>query len=132
MSKISISEAARLAGISRNHLYKKYINQGLISVMSDDNKPFIDVSELLRVFPNAKIITDDTLHKNTVDNSTNTELVTLLKEQLATAKEQIAKAEHRETWLQSQIDELRHQQSNLLENKQLPKPANRKKFLGIF
>lgn len=135
MATLSISEAARLAGISRNHLYKKYINEGLISVTTDNNKPCIDVSELLRVFPNAKINTDDKSPENTVANNENTEIVFMLKEQLANAKEQlikaeqqIIKAENREMWLQKQIDELRQQQSNLLENKQ----SKRKRFLGIF
>jgi Skp family chaperone for outer membrane proteins len=136
MAILSISEAARLAGISRNHLYKKYINEGLISVTTDNNKPCIDVSELLRVFPNAKMITDDKSQEITLDNNENTELISVLKEQLANAKEQInkaeqqiAKAENRETWLQSQIDELRQQQNKLLEDKT---QKQRKKFLGIF
>lgn len=136
MAILSISEAARLAGISRNHLYKKYINEGLISVTTNNNKPCIDVSELLRVFPNAKMITDDKSHEITLDNNENTELISVLKEQLANAKEQInkaeqqiAKAENRETWLQSQIDELRQQQNKLLEDKT---QKQRKKFLGIF
>ena len=132
MSKLSISEAARLAGISRNHLYNKYINKGVISVITDDNKPFIDTSELLRVFPNAKLITDDTLQNNALHDTHSAELVSLLKEQLEHAKEQIAKAEHREAWLQSQIDELRQQHNNLLENKLSSEKPKRKKFLGIF
>jgi len=132
MSKLSISEAARLSGISRNHLYNKYINKGVISVITDDNKPFIEASELLRVFPNAKIITDNTLQDNSTYDKYSAELVLLLKEQLEHAQEQIVKAEHREAWLQSQIDELRHQQNNLLENKLSSEQPKRKKFLGIF
>jgi uncharacterized NAD(P)/FAD-binding protein YdhS len=54
--------------------------------------------------------------------SDNSELVTMLKTQLAEAKE-------REEWLKQQIDELRHQQNNLLEDKTI-KP--RKKLFGIF
>lgn len=51
MSKVSISEAARLAKISRTHFYRRYIQEGLVSVSIDDNgKRYIDVSELLRVF----------------------------------------------------------------------------------
>jgi hypothetical protein len=49
--KVSISEAARIAGISRQHLYTKYINPGLISVEKDSQgKPHIDTAELIRVF----------------------------------------------------------------------------------
>jgi chromosome segregation ATPase len=51
MAKVSISKAAELAGISRKHLYEKYINQGLISVSRENEaKPVIDTAEILRVF----------------------------------------------------------------------------------
>ena len=41
-------------------------------------------------------------------------------------------AKAREEWLKQQIDELRQQQSNLLENKLESSKQKRKKFLGIF
>jgi hypothetical protein len=47
---------------------------------------------------------------------------------LEESKAREREAKEREEWLQKQIDELRQQQNNLLENKQ-PK---RKKFLGVF
>lgn len=50
MNKVSITQAAKLAGISRSYLYRKYINNGLISVEKEDNQKFIDISELIRVF----------------------------------------------------------------------------------
>ena len=50
MNKVSITQAAKLAGISRSYLYRKYINSGLISVETEDDKKFIDISELIRVF----------------------------------------------------------------------------------
>ena len=125
MTKISITEAAKMAGISRQHLYKHYINTGKISVIKENDKSIIDIAELLRVFPSAKMLTDDNL-QNTTDVDThftpdNIELVNMLKTQLAESKE-------REQWLKSQIDELRHQQGHLLENK----ASKRKKFFGIF
>ena len=55
MNKISISAAARLAGISRTNLYKTYINTGKISVIREDDKVYIDTSELIRVFPSCKL-----------------------------------------------------------------------------
>jgi hypothetical protein len=49
MAKHSISEAARLAGVSRSHFYKKYVRPGLISVERDkDDKPVIDTAEIMR------------------------------------------------------------------------------------
>lgn len=53
MAKVSISEAARLAGISRPTLYRK-IDAGEISVERDGDSVQIDISELLRVFGELK------------------------------------------------------------------------------
>ncbi len=50
MALVSISEAARLAGISRTTLYDSYINNGVLSIQADrKGKPKVDTSELLRV-----------------------------------------------------------------------------------
>lgn len=51
MAKINITQAAKLAGISRTTLYNTYIKSGQITVSKDrkGNKQ-IDTSELLRVF----------------------------------------------------------------------------------
>jgi len=137
MNKISITQAAKLAGISRQHFYKGYINTGKISISKDSDKSYVDSSELLRVFPECKVDDNNNLQKQTMDDANkdaqDNELVNMLKEQLKKAESQIAQAQEREEWLKQQIDELRRQQSNLLENKnseEEPKP--RKKFLGIF
>ena len=51
MSEVSISEAARQAGISRSYLYRKYITPGVISTGKDAvGNPVIDTSEIIRVF----------------------------------------------------------------------------------
>jgi hypothetical protein len=51
MALVSISEAARLAGISRTHLYKKYLAEGILSKTQDhQGNSMIDTAEILRVF----------------------------------------------------------------------------------
>ena len=51
--KLSISEAARRAGVRRNTLYRK-IEAGKLSKETDeDGKPVIDLGELARVYPRA-------------------------------------------------------------------------------
>jgi hypothetical protein len=51
MAKVSISEAARLSGITRQYFYKKYLNTGAISVETDNaGVKGIDTAELFRVF----------------------------------------------------------------------------------
>jgi predicted nuclease with TOPRIM domain len=67
MAFVSVSEAARLAGISRQHLYKKYIKTGILSVERHFDVPKVQVSELLRVFGELKSETTD--DKQLVDNS---------------------------------------------------------------
>jgi transposase-like protein len=133
MATVTISEAARLAGISRTQLYRGFINKGKLSVIKENDKVAIDVSELLRVFPNATVETQltqqEVAESNSDDTGVQVEIVTLLKDQLKKAEAQLAEAQERENWLKQQIDELRHQQNHLLEDKRV-KP--RKKFLGIF
>lgn len=51
MAQVNISEAARLAGISRSHLYRHYLKPGKLSLSKNDlGQPVIVTSELLRVF----------------------------------------------------------------------------------
>ena len=131
MSNVTISEAARLAGISRTQLYRGFINKGKISVTKDNEKVSIDLSELVRVFPNIKFDTIDTLQEVAESDIQNTPeqvvVVTLLREQLSKTEQQLAEAKAREEWLKQQIDELRQQQSNLLENKLESSKQKRKK-----
>lgn len=132
MTKVSISEAIRMAGISRSHFYNKYINKGLISVQVEDDKKLIDVSELIRVFGNIQLEDSSREHLRTVEYTENipdkNKIIELLEQQLQESKQREKEAKSREEWLQKQIDELRLQQQNLLENK----VDKRKKFLGLF
>jgi hypothetical protein len=51
MALVSMSEAAKLAGISRTHLYKKYLAEGILSKKTDEQgNSVIDTAEILRVF----------------------------------------------------------------------------------
>lgn len=52
---LSISEAAKHAGISRTTLYKKYIDTGVITVQRINDLPRIDVADLIRVFGNVNM-----------------------------------------------------------------------------
>lgn len=127
MSKVSISEAIRMAGVSRSHFYNKYINKGLISVQVEDDKKLIDVSELIRVFGNIQIENSTKEQIRTVENSINNtiekdKIIQLLEKQLQEAKE-------REEWLKAQFEKT----TLLLENKtKKDETKPRKKFLGFF
>ena len=132
MTKVSISEAIRMTGVSRSHFYNKYINNGMLSVLIEDDKKLIDVSELVRVFGNIQLknSSEEQLgtHENTDKIVEKDRIIELLEQQLHESKNREKEAKCREEWLQKQIDELRSQQNNLLENKLY----KRKKFLGLF
>lgn len=122
MSKVTITQAAKMAGISRSYFYKKYVTTGNISVVSENNKKLIDVSELIRVFGSIQpgdvsSGQQDTI-KNTPETTDKDKLIKLLETQLAESKE-------RENWLKEQLSNT----TILLEDKLSRK---RKKFLGIF
>ena len=114
MALISISEAAKLAGIARSHLYSQYINTGAISVTRDSRgKPKIDTAELIRVFgsiqldigqdnrtPEKTVIQDSLGQEKTL--ALNTDALAMIE----LLKEQLAKAEERERFYQAQLAEL--------------------------
>jgi|GEM_PF-1483404 len=115
MAKVSISEAARLAGISRQHLYKRYINSGALSVEKDgENPPVIDTSELIRVFGELKAEGQPVILSDN-DCALPTEIKTLRRE-LADRDVQLQEAREREAWLRQHISEMTGA-LRLLENK---------------
>ncbi|TXH66683.1 MAG: hypothetical protein E6Q83_20095 [Thiothrix sp.] len=127
MALISISEAAKLAGIARSHFYSQYLNSGFISVTRDEKgKPKIDTSELVRVFGVLTAVQrtpEKTVHQDSAESASNpskneatqTAMIELLKEQLAEAKE-------REKFYQQQLTEL-SQTIKLLEHKPTSEPC---------
>ena len=126
MSQVNITQAAKLAGLSRSHFQKNYVKAGKITVSRDNkDRPQIDTSELLRVFgelqhtPPHSEKAHTTTHHHTPDEhtTTQTEKIELLEQQLFDAqqreREANKRAEHqeqdftkREAWYQSQIDNL--------------------------
>ena len=113
MARVSITEAARLAGIGRSSFYQSYINKGAISVSKDSSgKKFIETSELIRVFGEL----EDNTSGQELDIQSQTDscadVLGVTPEE--TAKdleikmlcEQLEKAEQREQWLQSQVQNL--------------------------
>ena len=130
MALVSISKAAKLAGINRSNFYTSYLNQGKISVVRDErNRPCVDTSELLRVFGSLKSeglgIQQDTTPSYTLgQNATDSGLYPLveqLKQQLAESKEREQQALEREQFYQQQLKELT-QTIKLLEYKPEPPP----------
>lgn len=127
MNKVSISKAIKMARISRSHFYNKYVNTGAISIINEDNKKLIDVSELIRVFGQIHPEqTDLNIAKYTQNEQSS---IVLLEQQIFELKKRESEAREREEWLKAQIDELRSQANRLLEDKT---PKKRRKVFGIF
>lgn len=115
MAQVSITEAAKLANVSRATFYRSYINTGVVSVIADPKgKKKVDTSELLRVFgqlhrdsetppENVKVDTVDT--KDNDGEALRSE-VELLKTKLAAAEQQVQTLQQDKTWYQTQIGNL--------------------------
>lgn len=116
-SFVNISEAAKLAGISRTYLYKKYINTGIMSVSMDKNgNKVIDVSEIVRVFGKIVDVNEDVNQFPRVDIEKNMLLqnqIEALQEQLR-AKDAVIEAQ------KANLEDLR-QSMMLIEYKNNPK-----------
>jgi hypothetical protein len=109
MARLSISEAARQAGISRQYLHKKYISSGKLSVNKDEQgKPYVDSSELARVFDGRLPgpLKEVAGVAPTATSSSLQEMTDGLLSQLQSYREQLAKSEEREKWLQGQVESL--------------------------
>ncbi len=122
MAKVNISEAARMAGKSRSHLYEKYINTGVITVDSDrEGRKVIDTSELIRVFgslhidDNAKDVRE--INKGHIENNHNDMIVSALQSENEVLREYLRAKEQEVTWLREQISKttalLTHQRGDL-------------------
>lgn len=120
MAKVSITDAAKLAGIGRQHLYRKYItprekngitSPSLITVEIDNNgNKVIDTAEILRVFKVLHTSEGDTTNISTGDNSTHNatakrdNISTVLNAEVATLRDQLAISQER---LKSSLNEIK-------------------------
>lgn len=124
MSKVTLTEAAKLAGISRTTLYKD-IKKGKVSKGEDkDGNPCIDTAELLRVYgeltegQKEKTVNDNTVK---VDNDNVHEISTLqlklehMEELKLRAEQERDEAKEREAERKDEIDRL----TGLLEKQTL-------------
>lgn len=103
MAQVSITEAARLSGISRSNFYKSYIRRGRIRVTKDhQGNPQIDTSEIIRVF--GELRGDGILaYPEVQDDTDNGYMLAVLNRSLVT---QLEVAKEREQWYRQQIGEL--------------------------
>ncbi len=121
MPKVTITDAAKLAGISRAHLYKKYIKTGVISISKDHrDKPFIDTSELLRVFGELSDTSLNTKEYTELDTTNTKEDCSHLREIVAAQSEELRRAWDMVSWLQAKVD--------AMETKLLQGPTTKRRW----
>lgn len=115
MALVTITDAARLAGISRQHLYKAYIKTGKLSVDRDSKgSPMVETSELLRVFGALNgdwmdaPVDGDRLHAETVENAVDIRVLSVelaaKDEVIRRLEQQVAEGGEREAWLRQQLE----------------------------
>jgi hypothetical protein len=108
MAKISISEAARLAGISRSALYRGYISKGKLTVERDkNNAPMVDTSELFRAFGETAKRTGEQGIDQISEQVSLREEVARLRALVEVCERQLQEGKEREDWLRRKIDQLR-------------------------
>lgn len=91
--KLSISEAARRAGIQRQALYRKIKAGAISTVRSEDGQPQIDLSELARVFPAAIAATAQPVTASDITTDS------LLQQEIKHLRERLDAAERdRDAW----------------------------------
>ena len=80
---VSISEAAKLASVSRTHFYRKYINDGIVSVSKNEmGKSVIELSELFRVFGRLHGYDTDVTNRDNEKNQLNNTTEAVLHEKI--------------------------------------------------
>lgn len=129
MNKLTIKKSCELAGVSRPTLYK-YINSGKLSIVKDGKISYIDLSELIRVFPDISLQEESKnsvkdLHGLTSEIEHKDELIKLLRQQLEDKQKDNEFLKEQLTQVNQNFTQL----NKLLEDKTSKK---RKKFLGIF
>lgn len=103
MAKVTVTEAARLAGLGRQQLYRGYISTGKISVeRSHQGKPQIDTAEILRVFGELKWTPEATHGENQLNDLNS--VVKAKDEVIQDLRERLREAGDREAWLRQQLE----------------------------
>lgn len=132
MPKVSITEAAKLAGISRSYLYRKYITPGVISTEKDNaGNPVVDTAEILRVFGKIQGNSEQATKSIQLDASENNNKRAALQTEIQLLREQLTVALDDKKWLQGKVDQLTGQletATRLLEHKAAPEPPKKRRW----
>ncbi|MCI2965441.1 hypothetical protein MO387_20535 [Shewanella sp. N2AIL] len=123
MAKLNLSQVAKVTGKNRTTIWR-HINSGKLSAERDrDGLPFVDTSELLRVYGELKAIAtvsnEEKQHNETPENSALFEVIEHLRKEVAEMKSQMTNLTNRLTYtneLNGKEKQLDRQQSTRPED----------------
>lgn len=120
MARHTITEATKLAGISRTQMYSHYLKKGLIKISEANGKKYIDTSDIIAVFGELKETSTPEQISTVKDSTEGTEsaLMQELRVQIADLKKD--KAELKE---ESATREERFQATIIALTSRLEAPA---------
>jgi FtsZ-binding cell division protein ZapB len=113
MTKLSISEAARRAGVERPALYRRMKKGELSRETGPDGKPVIDLSELCRLYPHA--VTPHAVSEAVPAIQHDTPHISLLQAKIEALQEQIRLMERERDTLADDRADLRTERDKLLD-----------------
>lgn len=100
---LTIDEASELSGLERENFIHDYIETGVVSIKVEDGVKSIELSELLRVFPNAKSKKVDSIDPE-IDLLLKQQKIENLEYQLVQLKRQLEKQDEDYSWLRNKFD----------------------------
>jgi transposase-like protein len=123
MPVVSISEAARIAGVARSTLYRQNKQNNLSFTKLQDGQPGIDLAELYRVYPQQCCADANNATAATADTtSTDARKIAELQLELRLVREQLHGSQEREVWFKKQIEDLTGALKQI-EHRPQPEPA---------
>lgn len=100
---LSIDEAASMSGLSEEAFVQQYIDSGVISIKVEDGIKSIELSEFLRVFPNAKAKTINSGNSET-ELALKQQKIENLEYQVVQLQRQLEKQSEDYSWLRNKFD----------------------------
>lgn len=100
---LTIDEASELSGLERENFIRDYIETGVVSIKVEDGVKSIELSEFLRVFPNAKLKKVDSIDPE-IDLLLKQQKIENLEYQLVQLKRQLEKQDEDYSWLRNKFD----------------------------
>lgn len=137
MPEVNITQAAKLADMTRQNLHKNYIKKGILTVdRSNPKKPVIEMSELLRVFPNIKRDVKSDVKSSRQTTEEIDFVVVTLNEKIRSLEAEVAMRERILHEKEERIADLKLTVALLTDKSQQmqppPEAPKRRKFLGLF